>query len=372
MLKILFLRSLTLALLTLSSPALAQSSAPTPAVSTRAAAGTLTVGVKVAPPFVVKNGNHYSGLGIDLWQKVAADHGWKFHYQPYSLEGLLQAASQGKVDVGIGAITATAAREKQMDFTHTIISTGLGVATQSQERSGWLSVLSALASPAFLSIIGILVVLLLVVGIIAWALERNVNAEQFGETHGRGIFSGFWWAMVTMTTVGYGDIAPRSVGGRILAIIWMLTALIITSFFTAAITSALTVGKLNAQVHSASDLAHMSVCSLPGSTSASWLDSRHIDYRHADNLAAALKQLKNGTCDAVVYDKPLLSYMIGQHYKGKLRVLPLTLARQDYAFALPPQSPLREEINASLLRRINAPNWTTYLNRYLGSDGGGQ
>ncbi len=38
-----------------------------------------TVGVKVAPPFVMTDGNGYRGLAIDLWQETAADHGWSYH-----------------------------------------------------------------------------------------------------------------------------------------------------------------------------------------------------------------------------------------------------------------------------------------------------
>lgn len=174
--------------------------------------------------------------------------------------------------------------------------------------------------------------------------------------------------MVTMTTVGYGDIAPRTVGGRLLGMVWMLSALLIVSFFTASITSALTVGQLSGQVTSADDLAHLSVCSVPASTSAHWLDMRHIEYARATDLPAALERLRHGDCQAVVYDKPLMRWTIAQRDPGKLRVLPLTLARQDYAFALPQRSPLREAIDASLLQRINAPGWPARLKKYLGDD----
>jgi ABC-type amino acid transport substrate-binding protein len=68
----------------------------------------------------------------------------------------------------------------------------------------------------------------------------------------------------------------------------------------------------------------------------------------------------------VVYDAPLLKWQIQQHYQGRLQVLPFTLERQDYAFALPTDSPLREPINTSLLRRINAPDWKTLLDKYMG------
>ena len=49
-------------------------------------------------------------------------------------------------------------------------------------------------------------------------------------------------------------------------------------------------------------------------------------------------------------------------------MLPLVLARQDYAFALPGNSPLREAIDTSLLQRINRGDWPERLAHYFGDD----
>lgn len=339
---------------------------PAAAASTAAAPQTLIVGVKVAPPFVIDEGNgHYRGLAISLWQQAAKDNHWTYTYKPYDLKGLLDAVRNGKVDVGLGAITATAQRQQTMDFAHPMTSSGLGVAVRSEQSSGWMSVLHALVSPAFLKIIGLLVLLLLIVGFLVWLFEHKNNQEQFGGSRKQGIFSGFWWAMVTMTTVGYGDVAPRSVGGRILGLVWMLTALIVVSFFTASITSALTVGQLSQRITSVNGLANMHIASVPGSTSAQWLSHQHMSWTHADSLDAALASLAAGRVDAVVYDKPLLRWSIHLRYRGKLDVLPMVLERQDYAFALPLGSPLRQDINTSLLRQVNAPDWSERLQGYM-------
>jgi voltage-gated potassium channel len=51
------------------------------------------------------------------------------------------------------------------------------------------------------------------------------------------IWDSFWWAMATVTTVGYGDIYPVTTGGRIVAIFLMLTGIGTLGLYTAAIAS---------------------------------------------------------------------------------------------------------------------------------------
>ena len=46
---------------------------------------------------------------------------------------------------------------------------------------------------------------------------------------------GVWWALVTLTTVGYGDIAPVTLGGRVTAAVLMLSGIGVLAFITASI-----------------------------------------------------------------------------------------------------------------------------------------
>lgn len=337
-----------------------------PATELQRANQPLLVGVAVAPPFVIEDHGHYRGLAIELWEAVAADHGWKYVYQPYALDGLLDAVRDSKVDVGLGPITATAAGAQHTDFSHPILSTGLGVAVRGGQTAGWLAVARALESPVFLTAAAALVLLLLVAGSLLWLLEYRRRPEP--SDSGRGIFSGIWWATATLTTVG-GDAAPRTVGGRIVGLVWMLVALAIVAGLTATITSALTVGQLGERVRHATDLADMPLASVPASAGAAWLQQQRLDYRQARDVDAALDDLAAGGVDAVVLDQPLLRWDIRQRYRGQLKVLPLLLQRQDYAFALPAGSRLRQPIDVSLLKQINAPEWPQRLDRAFGGGG---
>ena len=48
---------------------------------------------------------------------------------------------------------------------------------------------------------------------------------------------GLWWSIVTLTTVGYGDITPNSFAGRLIGILIMFLGIGIIALFTAAIAS---------------------------------------------------------------------------------------------------------------------------------------
>jgi voltage-gated potassium channel len=63
-------------------------------------------------------------------------------------------------------------------------------------------------------------------------LERLVDPKTF-----HSVWDGMWWAIQTVTTVGYGDIVPDQTVGKIMAAFLMLGGLSLLSVITAAITS---------------------------------------------------------------------------------------------------------------------------------------
>ncbi|RUO63761.1 transporter substrate-binding domain-containing protein [Pseudidiomarina insulisalsae] len=350
-----------LAVLTASAtPLTAQADSANPA------AAPLDVAVRVSPPFVTKDEQgQFRGLTIELWEHIATVNGYDYNYREVGLDALISGVALADYDVGLGAVSVTADRESMIDFTLPFYNAGLGIAVPAAEGAGWWPTIKRFLSFEFMTVMLALIGILLIAGWLVWLAERRHNPDEFKNASVRGIGAGFWWAAVTMTTVGYGDKSPRSSLGRLIALVWMFTSVIIISSFTASITSALTINKLSTRVQSKDDLVSVRVASVPNSYSAYWLDRENIGYQEYENLREALLAVQQGRADAVVYDAPLLKYQLRKGFKG-LIVLPETFAPQDYAIVLPQRAEHREEVNGALLRYVRSAEWREAVSRYLG------
>ncbi|MBS1914213.1 MAG: transporter substrate-binding domain-containing protein [Bacteroidetes bacterium] len=327
----------------------------------------LLIGTKVAPPFAMKDSSGvWRGLSIELWQRIAADMKMEYEFREYDLQGLLRAVRDSTVDAGVAALSITAEREALMDFTHPYYNSGLGIAVVPTRKAEWLGVLEQLLSLKLLLIIALLAIGTVVVGALMWLVERGRNPSQFGGTGLRGLGSGMWWSAVTMTTVGYGDKAPVTLIGRLLALCWMIAAIIIISVFTATITAKLTVSQLESSIRGPEDLANVNVGTVIGSTSERYLQAHHVRYRTFKTPVEGLSSVASGTIDAMVYDAPMLQYLCSHQMRDAVHVLPNVFERQYYGIALPARSPLRKEINKALLNETHQTVWGDLLFEYLG------
>lgn len=327
----------------------------------------LIVATRHVPPFAIRaSDGSWSGISIDLWTEVADELALRYEFRDMPLPRMLAGLGDGSVDVAVAALTVTPERESAFDFTHAFHTTGIGVAVVSEQSAGWLGAAKRFLSWGFLQIVLSLAALLLVVGAVVWLFERRQNPEQFGGSWLKGVASGFWWSAVTMTTVGYGDKAPKTVVGRLLAMIWMFAAIILISTFTATIAASLTVSELGTPSHTVKDLPGIRVATVSGSTGADYLRNQRIAFGKYAGATEALRAAADGRIDAVVYDAPILRYLVQERYQGRLTVLAQRLERQDYAFGLPDGSPLREPLNRAMLEHIRQPHWQDVLFEYLG------
>ena len=79
---------------------------------------------------------------------------------------------------------------------------------------------------------GTIVVATAVVVVIGGVLMRAFDHEEYSS-----VWVGMWWALQTVTTVGYGDVTPAHWSGRLIAAFVMFEGIAFLAIVTAAITS---------------------------------------------------------------------------------------------------------------------------------------
>ena len=70
------------------------------------------------------------------------------------------------------------------------------------------------------------------ISLIAGVLVRTTDP-----THFHSVWAGMWWGIQTVTTVGYGDIVPTSLAGRLTGVVVMLAGISFITVTAGAITS---------------------------------------------------------------------------------------------------------------------------------------
>ncbi|MEI6097565.1 MAG: transporter substrate-binding domain-containing protein [Alphaproteobacteria bacterium] len=328
---------------------------------------TYIVGTKSAPPFAMKAADGtWDGVSIALWNQLADRLGITFEYRETDLDGMISNVESGAFDLSIAAMSMSPAREQRVDFSHPYFRTALGVAVRANDHSPIAATLAALTSATFLRTLGMLLGLLFVIGIIIWLVERRHNSTQFEPEPHRGLFSGFWWAAVTMATVGYGDKAPVTVIGRLIGIVWMFAALFLTAVFTANLAASLTTARLTGVIDSVASLSSVRVGVLQGSASETAMTNLGVVTDGFATVKDGFAALLDHKIDAFVQDQPILIWSAA-HVAG-VEVTPIKFNAQSYAIVLPTSSPLIEPLNRALLDEMAKPEWQAIQTRFLGPD----
>ncbi|GAB3827401.1 transporter substrate-binding domain-containing protein [Pontibacter rugosus] len=325
----------------------------------------LVVGVHPQPPYIIQSQNGtWDGISVRLWRGVADQLNLTYRFVKVTPDSATNVLQQGEADVVLlGNVTPTA--DAQVDFSHIYHTAQLGVASSQTQKLS--AIAKAFFSKRFWYIAASLSVLLLIVGAMIYFVERGQNEDNFGgeRSVAKGIGSGFWWAGVTMTTIGYGDKAPVTFLGRVIAMVWMLVAMAITAVLTASLVSTVMGSAGGKKMNVPQDLRNMHVAAVEGTPAAQYLQEERIVFQKFSNLKEALEAVNKQELDAVVHNVPELRYAINNTSDLALQVQPVQIDPNYYAFALAPASPLRKPINQALLRIIKAPMWQHELERFM-------
>lgn len=344
------------------------------AAADAAVSGTLRVAARPLPPFVIYEDRAYSGFEVELVRLVGDQLGMEVEIHAVdTVAKQIDDITRGVAQLGLGGVAITESREEVADFSVPVLDSGLTILTTTDDSRGLgdriLSFFSAVASsdlPWLLVVFGVAV---LVAAHMIWWLERRHNPD-FAVPYRKGIWDSFYWSVVTMSTVGYGDKVARGTRGRVLALIWIALGTLVFASFTASIASSLAVNELRSEISGPDDLLGRRVATVVHSAGESYLPSIGVGPVVVDRVDDAYRLLSEGEVEAVVFDAPVLQYHVAREGAGEVVTVGSDFQRVQYGLMLSEHdAELRERVNLALLSLVESGVYGRLHDGWFGTSG---
>ena len=339
-----------------------------------AAGGVLRVAARTLPPFVIYENRAYSGFEVALVRLIGARLGMQVEiYAVDTVAKQIDDITRGVARLGLGGVAITGPREEVVDFSLPVLDTGLTVMTPTDASEGIgdriLAFLRAIASsdlPWLLIVFGVAV---LVSAHLIWWLERHHNPD-FAVPYRRGIWDSFYWSVVTMSTVGYGDKVARGGLGRVFALVWIALGTLVFASFTAAIAASLAVNELRGEISGPTDLPGHRVAAVSGSAGETYMVALGVGPVLVEEIDEAYDLMAMGDVEAIVFDAPVLRFHAAREGAGAVTTVGPLFEKVQYGMMLGEEdTDLRERINLVLLELIESGVYRQVHDRWFGAFG---
>lgn len=316
----------------------------------------------IYPEFVAqgKGTDKFSGYCIDVFTAVLELLPYAVPYKlvPFG-DGhnspkrfdLLRLVSEEVYDAAVGDFAITTERTKMVDFTQPYIESGLVVVAPIKKLNSNAWAFLSPFTPKMWCVTGIF---FLVVGVVVWILEHRLN-DDFRGPPKRQIGTILWFSFSTL----FFSHKERTVNSlsRLVLIIWLFVVLILTSSYTASLTSILTVEQLSSPIK---DIQSLVASSDPigyqrGSFAENYLTdelnidkSRLVPLNTAEEYEKALTDgPKNGGVSAVIDERAYMEVFLST--RCEFSIIGQEFTRIGWGFAFPRDSPLAVDMSIAIL-----------------------
>ncbi|WP_220443944.1 transporter substrate-binding domain-containing protein [Pararhodobacter zhoushanensis] len=329
----------------------------------------LRVGVYVHPPFVMRDGDTFTGMAIDLWERISQELSLQSIYVELDNTGdLVTAVANADVAVAVTNLTVTRARAERVDFTHPWFDAGQRIMVNDDRGGGFWDVLRGLQDSGHLRGYAWIAFVIAMATLLVTLFDRRFNKE-FPRRWRDGIAESFYVVM-SVATSGKSPTRKNFLGwaGRLWQGLWLVCGIAVLAYVTSSVTSVMTTLSLTNKINSFADLPGRVVGVQPGSVSESYAQEAGLTTRPFAHIDQAVTALLGGRIDAIVGDAPVLEYYAHTHPDQPVSVVGPIFAPDKYAFGLTQGSDLTRALTVELIGAHETSQIDAIRTRYFGSD----
>ena len=315
----------------------------------------IRVGVLVVPPFIMEQNGALTWRSIELWDAIAKQMKVKTSYQlEPDINGLQDVMQSKTVDLTILPVFVTSVCGQIFDFSYPIMQLGMQIMvrdtgeTTATANPLW-DMLRLMLSRTTVLWLGMALLLALIPAHLVWLLERrNPDGIISNRKYVPGIFQALFWAVSTLTT--QAEQIPRHWAVRSLSVLWLFTGVVFVAFYTAQVTTSLTVQQIQGAIQGRGDLPGKPVATILHSTAADYLNGLNAQVQEFPTTDQMFKALLDKKVDAVVFSAPVLLYYASHEGKGLVKTVGPEFNTAPIAFMMQLNSPLRRQIDVAFLK----------------------
>ncbi|KAL2539076.1 Glutamate receptor 2.7 [Abeliophyllum distichum] len=326
------------------------------------------------------NGFIATGFCIDVFKEVMWSLPFPVPYEviPFDQDAgtydeLVYQIFLEKFDAVVGDVTIVANRSRFVDFTLPFTESGVTtiVPIKNDERhNGWIF-MKPLTMDLWLTIGGFFIF----TGLVVWILEHRVNKEFRGPP-AQHIGMIFWFSFSTLVFAHKEKVVSNL--SRFVVIVWVFVVLVLTSSYTANLTSMLTVHQLQPTITDIYDLikngeyvGYQYGSFIPGLLNGMKFD--HSKFRYYSTFEeydeALSKGSRNGGVAAIVDELPYIRSFLAKNC-GKYTMVGPTYKTAGFGFAFPKGSPLAPEFSRAILNVTEGEKMVRISREWFGEEEG--